>query len=107
MTTTTRETMKITNITPARKYFPSHRTGTLKDITVREIIALLGFKPNFEDDPYKVENSWTANVTVKGSKRKVQIAIWDYRGSHLWNEFSTYGPHEVLRAIFGDHYVAY
>jgi hypothetical protein len=74
----------------------SHRTGTLGEITAEEISKKLGFQPNIEDDPDKVVNSWA--FTVDG----IKCAIWDYKGSHNWGSFSTYGPRETFVKIFGD-----
>ena len=76
----------------------THRTGTLSDITVAEINDKLGFTPNIKDDPYKVVNSWQFRVG------KHVCAIWDYKGSHEYGSFSTYGEADTLRKIFGKHY---
>jgi hypothetical protein len=77
----------------------SYRTGTLKDITVDRINKILGFKPNVEDDPYKVEHSW--GFTADGE----ECGIWDYKGSAACNSFSTYGPNNVFVELFGDNYI--
>ena len=76
----------------------SHRTGTLNNIMRSKIIEILGFEPNIEDDPYKVENSW--GFTVDGEP----CAIWDYRGSHHSNSWSTFGPSDVFVKLFGKCY---
>lgn len=76
----------------------SHKTGSLSDITVAKINAVLGFKPNQDDDPDKVVNSW--GFQVNGH----ECGIWDYYGSHLNNTFSTYGPSEVFIKLFGNKY---
>ena len=76
----------------------SHRTGSLRGITVAEIREVLGFAPNCDDDPSKVVNSW--GFTVDGE----HCGIWDYKGSHRIGEFSTFGPHEVLSKLFGARY---
>jgi hypothetical protein len=73
----------------------SHRTGTLKNVTVADISRVLGFEANIEDDPYKVVNSW--GFTVDGER----CAIWDYKGSHTYNSFSTFGPRAVFEQLFG------
>jgi|GEM_PF-2401237 len=78
----------------------SHRTGRLDGITVDKIEAVLGFSPNVKDDPDKVRYSWGFRVNGYA------CAIWDYRGSHEFNTFSTFGPSSVLHALFPDHYVA-
>jgi hypothetical protein len=81
----------------------SHKTGTLKNITAAEITEILGFEPNIADDPSKVVNSWgfTATDDQPGFFR---LGIWDYKGSHRINQFSTYGESDVLKALFGNRY---
>jgi len=84
-------------ITPVNEV-GSHRTGSLRGITVAQINAKLGFAPNVEDDPDKVQYSW--GFKVGG----VLCGVWDYKGSASVNSFSTYGPAEALRKVFGNHY---
>jgi hypothetical protein len=76
------------------------RQGCLVGITVKEINEILGFKPNIEDDPDKVENSWGFEIAGK------LFGIWDYKGSHHFGEFSTYGDAVTLRKLFGERYGA-
>jgi hypothetical protein len=83
------------SITPSNNIDGSYRTGGLVNITRAEIIAVLGFEPNVEDDPYKVVNSWA--FMVNGTE---PCAIWDYKGSHLSNRWSCYDPAGVLPALF-------
>ena len=73
------------------------RTATIEGLTVAEIAEKLGFKPNCEDDPYKVVNSW--GFTVDGER----CGVWDYKGSHHFKSFSAWGPMEALKKVFGDH----
>lgn len=75
----------------------SHRTTSITGLTVEQITERIGFAPNIEDDPYKVENSW--GFTVNG----VHCGVWDYKGSHKCAvpSFSAYGPIETLRLVFG------
>lgn len=73
----------------------THRTGSLVGVTAAQISQVLGFGPNIKDDPYKVVNSWCA--LVDGNL----IAIWDYKGSHEYGVFSTYGNPEILDQLFG------
>lgn len=82
-------------ITPNDNINDSYRTGGLKDITRAQIIQVLGFAPNVEDDPDKVVNSW--GFMVNGTDH---CAIWDYKGSHMFNRWSTYDPAGVLPALF-------
>jgi hypothetical protein len=74
------------------------KTGNLYGISREKIISILGFKPNVKDDPYKVKNSW--GFIADG----VRCGIWDYKGSHEYNEWSTYGSPEVFVKLFGTHY---
>ncbi len=76
----------------------SSRTGTLRGLTKEQIDKVLGFEPNVQDDPVKVVNSWGFRVARK------QFAIWDYKGSHQYNEWSTFGDAAVLTALFGEAY---
>jgi hypothetical protein len=75
------------------------RTGALYDISVTAIAEVLGFPPNVIDDPDKVVNSW--GFEIDGQK----FGIWDYKGSHLMGQFSTYGNSKVLAKLFPAHYV--
>ena len=95
MTTATATAMKIV---PVNDGVASHRTGTLYDINVQTISRILGFEPNVDDDPYKVVNSWAFEVDGK------PCAIWDYKGSHLRGQFSTFGSHKVFDKLFGSNY---
>ena len=73
----------------------TYRTGGLKNLTPNQIVNILGMKPNVEDDPDKVVNSW--QFTVNGNP----CAIWDYRGSHLVQLWSVYDPSNSLTLLFG------
>lgn len=88
------------NITPIGHIGGTHRTGGLSGISAGEISNILGFKPNVQDDPDKVVNSWA------GEGDGEQFAIWDYKGSHRYNEFSTWGDADTLSSIFGSNYTA-
>ena len=76
----------------------SHRTGTLHGITKEQIIEVLGFGPNVDDDSYKVVNSWGFKAM------NMPFGIWDYKGSHKLNTWSCYGDHEVFKKLFGAYY---
>ena len=73
----------------------SHKTGGLRNINVHKITAILGFAPNIADDPDKVVSSW--GFTVNG----IKCGIWDYKGSHKYGQFSTYGPSHIFTELFG------
>lgn len=66
--------------------------------TRSHIIQILGFEPNVEDDADKVENSW--GFQVDG----VRCAIWDYKGSHHDDIWSTFGPKEIFLKLFPNNY---
>ena len=84
---------KIT-IKPVNTANGTYRTGGLVNLTKSQIINVLGFKPNVDDDPDKVVNSWA--FTIDGDL----CAIWDYKGSHLFNRWSCYDPTGALPALF-------
>lgn len=77
-----------------------HKTGSLTRISKDEIDAALGFEPNVEDDADKVKYSW--GFTADG----VSCGIWDYKGSHRFNQYSTFGPDAVFQTLFGNRYTA-
>ena len=72
----------------------TYRTGTIKNYTYNQIVEILGFAPNVNDDPKKVVNSWA--FTVDG----FEAAIWDYDNSHFVGCWSIYDPHNVLGHLF-------
>ena len=74
-----------------------YRTGTIH-ASWEEIEQRLGFAPNVQDDPNKVGKSW--GFWADG----MACSVWSYYGSGDRGRFSTYGPHEKLREIFGDSY---
>lgn len=61
----------------------------LKDISKR-----LGMEPNSDGDGVKVKFQWM--FTADG----VPCSVWDFDGER----WSTFGPAEKLKAIFGDDY---
>lgn len=73
----------------------SHRTGTLKNFTAKQIAEVLGFEANCQDDPDKVKYSW--GFKADG----VHCGIWDYKFSYTRKIFSLYGPREVFEQLFG------
>ena len=83
---------------PYSGFIGSHRTGNLQNMTAKKISDILGFKPNSRGDASKVVSEWL--FTYKG----VQYAIWDYKGSHRYGQYSTYGPSEGYRELFGTDY---
>lgn len=79
-------------------YMDSHKTGRIVGLTKAEIDRILGFKPNVDDDASKVKHSW--GFSVDNNK----CAVWDWKGSHKFKEWSAYGPDAVLREVFGSSY---
>lgn len=77
-----------------------HRTGGLDNITAKQIKDIVGFKANGEDDPDKVKYCWAFSMDGK------PCAVWDYKGSHKYKQFSTWGPSEALKLVFGEYFLA-
>ncbi len=74
--------------------FSSHRTGTLRDMTRDKIASVIGFQAN-RAGCSKTGMEWA--FTYKGHK----CAIWSYKGSQQYGEFSTFGPSEAFAELFG------
>jgi hypothetical protein len=85
------------NVTPYLDGVSSHKTGSLDpSITEKKITETLGVEPDkFNDEKVTVEWSFA----WKGQP----CAIWDYRGA----QWSTYGPPEAFRELFGRQWEAY
>jgi len=75
----------------------SCKQHTIYGLSAEQIALTLGFTANQADDPRKVKFSW--GFTVNGK----ECAVWDWKGSHLFNEFSAYGPVAELSRAFGPH----
>lgn len=80
-------------------YSGPHRTGSLKDLKVKDVVKVLGFKANCDDDESKVKYSF--GFEVDG----VHCAIWDYKGSAKYGDWSTFGPKEIFVKLFGAEHV--
>lgn len=85
---------KLVNILPVDEA-GDFRNATIEGLTVAEITKKIGFPPNVEDDPDKVDNSW--GFTVNGAR----CGVWDYKGSGRFKSFSAWGPMESLKLVFG------
>ena len=98
----------------------SSRQGIVRDITEQEIEQIFGFAPNVNDDPYKVVHSWAVDVTEVDVWKEASfsnwndsdpvrhtwtIHVWDFKGSHMFGQFSVCGDPDILEMIFGDRYV--
>jgi hypothetical protein len=86
-------------ITPLTEHISSHRTGSIIDLTVEQVTAILGIDPNTVE-------SWDNKVTVEWRFKagNVPCAIWDYKGSLKWRTLSVYMPKSVGKKLFGDNY---
>jgi len=69
------------------------RQGILDKVSVQDIEKILG-PSNVQDDPDKVKYSW--GFEADG----VECGIWDYKGSHLYDYFSFFGPSSVFEKLF-------
>lgn len=87
--------MNTLEITPIPSLDGSYKQHLICGLSAAQITRLLGFTPNVTDDPGKVVNSWA----FAGNGH--QCAIWDWKGSQRFNEFSAFGPADMLREIFG------
>jgi hypothetical protein len=78
----------------------SSRQGIVTNITEQEIEQIFGFASNVDDDPWKVVHSWAVDVDDTYT-----VHVWDYKGSHMFGQFSVCGDPVILEMIFGDRYV--
>lgn len=83
----------------------SYRTSCILGLTETDISGILGFVPNIEGDPEKVQFSWGA-IVLYDDGTEHYIGIWDYKGSAAYREFSAYGPRNVLIDVFGEEHVS-
>jgi hypothetical protein len=66
------------------------RQGGLFGISSKKVSTILGI-PGNGVWPFQVDG--------------IACTVWDYRGSSRYGEYYTNGPHEVMRGLFGEHYV--
>lgn len=78
-----------------------HKQGVLINLSYEEIEYVLG-APNVKDDPNKVKHSWGFRATMHTGV-SYRCAIWSWKGSEEYNEWSFYGPALVMEALFGKH----
>jgi len=76
----------------------TYKTGSLHGLTKAQLETILEFQPNMEVDQYKVR--WQYGFTIG----TVFCAIWDWKGSADFGDWSTFGEGEVLKVIFGNNY---
>ena len=93
-------------------FYPSHRTGTLNNISIDEVNKALGFPPatfGEDDSDGKVTVQWQFEATVPSDipmagARQIPCAIWDYKGSLVIKQLSVWMPPEVGTQLFGTNY---
>lgn len=89
---------EVLTITPINEC-GSHRTGTLSS-SYREIIKVLGFSENVEDDESKVEASWGFE-----DQHGRAAFVWCYKQGKKWcTSWSTYGDPTLLTELFGNRF---
>ena len=85
--------------------------GRERNVLMNSLAKSMGYKLNMTDgiydrannkfltdDPDKVVNSWQFKY------QGIPCGIWDYKGSHQFNRFSTFGPSIVFEKLFGEKY---
>ena len=77
----------------------SYLQHTISGLTALQVSEKIGFPPNQKDDPAKVVHSW--GFKANGSA----CAVWDWKGSQHFNQFSAFGSRETLCAVFGAEHV--
>jgi len=93
-------------------FYPSHRTGTLSDISIEEVTNALGFPPATfapDDGDGKVSVEWQFEATVASDipmagARTFPCSIWDYKGSLQIDQLSVWMPSEIGTRLFGSKY---
>lgn len=85
-------------IKPSPEPLSLGRSGRLRNITARQIAAILGFEANGPDNDGKTKDQW--DFTADG----VPCGIWDYVGSWRDSVYSTFGPAAIFQQLFPDHY---
>jgi hypothetical protein len=82
------------HIEPCTENSGTHFMDNIIGYTAEEINEKLGFKPNIEDDPFKVKYSWCFKVDGQ------LCAIWDWKMSYSFNQFSWFGPPAIKEQLF-------
>lgn len=93
-------------ITSTSEDISSHRTGSIVDLTVEQVTAIVGFRPDTEPSgDGKVTVEWRFKVVNDGlDEEDIPCAIWDYKGSLNWNTLSVFMPPHIGKKLFGDNY---
>ena len=78
-----------------------YRTGTLTGLTLADIQRMLS---DIEPDSRPTADR-KVSITWRFLANGKPCGIWNYRRSHeMRGELSTFGPDEILRALFGKAY---
>jgi hypothetical protein len=100
-------------IKQTREFYPSHRTGTLTNVSIDEVNKILGFSAteSLDAGDGKVTVEWQFKATVPcdipmAGPRDIPCAIWDYKGSLSFNQLSVWMPPEVGTRLFGANYTS-
>lgn len=75
----------------------SHKQGNLIGLGIADISAALGFQPEYETDDAKVDHYWSFEVDGE------YCVVWDWKGSHMADRYSYFGPVEVMQKLFPNH----
>jgi hypothetical protein len=76
----------------------SYKVGTLTNVSVTDMVALLG-PANHGDDLDKVSHSWRFYVDDE------PINVWDWKGSCFMDRWSFYGHPATIAKLFGENNV--
>jgi hypothetical protein len=76
----------------------SYKIGTLINVSVSDMVALLG-PANYDDDPDKVSHSWRFYVNDE------PVNIWDWYDSCFMDRWSFYGHPATISKLFGENNV--
>jgi hypothetical protein len=86
-------------ITKAKEFISSFRTGIITGMSKNVIDSVVGFKG-------KKIKSGDGKVTIEWQFQAdgVDCAIWDYKGSAKYAQYSAYMPASIGRALFAAAY---
>ena len=86
-------------IIKAKHFISSFRTGTITGMSknvIDSVLLIEGTKVKSEDGKVTVEWQFQADG--------VDCAIWDYKGSAKYDQYSAYMPEAIGQALFGAAY---
>jgi hypothetical protein len=86
-------------ITKAKEFISSFRTGIITGMSKNVIDSVVGFKgKKVKSGDSKVTIEWRFDVDG------IPCAIWDYKGSAKYEQYSAYMPATIGQALFGAAY---